>query len=233
MNRSELNVIVKGLNRTERMIYREAKKGLVTAAGVREQSFLKTGGGDWSGMTDAFRKLESLGLLRKAGLLPKSEYTRPDGRPKSGKPPMRYERVPLAEIDAAREAYRPPKPLRRVRRETEPTIADLRRLEVGDYDAWWREWRHVWETADRMEQRLAQMIFWKLAPEDEQELVDKALDRMEAAIKTIREHRKQRLADDRIREKIEKLDDHRNGAEPGEVRNAERLARKLRGKLPS
>lgn len=202
---------------TEQLIYKslDARGGPMTAPMLREP-VSRT-----DGLTFELRHLCELGLIRPMG---KKAI---DGR----HPATAYRTVALGDIKKTRErfAVRSPRRRRRGRRSAGPGIAELREMETGDYEQWYRVRRRILELTQIVVQA-EKMAFWEIAPDDERGLVLGELEELVAATEDTIAALKMREEDDVTREKIEKLR-ATNGRTPAEAETSRRLANKLEEKL--
>lgn len=217
MNEQELEKLVAGLARTEHDIYNTltAQQGPMTAPMLRGPVHRT------DGLTMELRHLCELGLIRPIGK-----------KVLVGKhPAMAYVTVPLRDVEQARErfAVRSPRRRRQGRRSGGPSIAQLREMERGDYEQWYRVRRRVIELTQIVVQA-EKMSFWEAAPDDERHLVLRELHELGAATEDAIAALQMRAKDDATREKIGKLRET-NGRTTAESATARRLAKKLEEKL--
>jgi hypothetical protein len=217
MTEQERDNLLRGLSPTENQIYRTlAARGGPMTAPMLHEPVRRT-----DGLTFELRHLSELGLIRPLG---KKAI---DGK----HPAMAYGIVALADIETARErfAVRSPNRRRVGRRNGGPTIAQLREMEHGDYEHWYRVRRRILELVHIVVQA-EKMSFWEAAPDDERDLVLDELRRLQDATGDAIAAVEMRKDDDATREKIEKLLQTK-GRTPAEVSTAQRLARRLKTKL--
>ncbi|MBA3432160.1 MAG: hypothetical protein H0U16_11870 [Actinobacteria bacterium] len=217
MTEQELATVLEALSRTEQDIYKtlDAEQGPMTAPMLRGP-VRRT-----DGLTMELRRLCELGLVRPLG---KKVIA---GR----HPAMAYVTVPLKDVEKAAERFnvRSPRRRRRSRHSRGPGISQLREMERGDYELWYRVRRRVLELTQMVVQA-EKMSFWDAAPEDERELVLAELRGLQVATEDAIAAFQMRAEDDATREKIEKLRET-NGRTAAETATARRLARKLEEKL--
>jgi len=217
MTEQELQTLLSGLSRTEQDIYKTltAQQGPMTAPMLRGP-VRRT-----DGLTMELRHLCELGLIRPIGR-----------KVIVGKhPAMAYVTVPVRDIERARErfAIRSPRRRRRGRRSGGPGIPQLREMERGDYEQWYRVRRRVIEL-NQIVVQAEKMSFWEAAPDDERRLVLSELQELLAATEDAIAAFEMRADDDATRDKIDKLR-ATNGRTPAENATARRLADKLERKL--
>jgi hypothetical protein len=163
------------------------------------------------GLTRELRKLEELGLLRRAG---------------SGVP-ARYEAVKPGDVEEAVKVYSLRKKRSKRRRSLRSRIVELRANEKGQYSEFYRVHRYLVESTEYIGHHLTRMAFWEAAPkEDLARSVDdlaNLIDAVDQAITCLKE----RAEDDALLAKIEKLEKDK-GRTDAEKDNAEALARRLR-----
>lgn len=217
MTEQERNDLVRGLSMSEQQIYNvmAARGGPMTAPMLREPVRRS------DGLTMELRRLCELGLIRPIGR-----------KVIVGKhPAMAYVTVSLPDVEKVRErfAVRSPRRRRQRRGPGGPTIAQLREMERGDYEHWYRVRRRVLELTQIVVQA-ERMSFWETAPEDERDLVLGELHGLQEATEDAIAAFEMRKDDDSTREKIGKLRET-NGRTSAEAATARRLADKLEGKL--
>jgi hypothetical protein len=217
MTDQERDDLLRGLSPTEQLIYKtlDARGGAMTAPMLREPVHRT------DGLTFELRHLCELGLIRPTG------RKAIEGR----HPAMTYRTVVLGDIEEARErfAVRSPRRRRSGRRRAGPGIAELREMEAGDYEHWYRVRRRILELTQIVVQA-ERMAFWEVAPDDERALVIGELRVLQTATKDTIAALRMREGDDATREKIEKLR-ATNGRTAAEVATGHRLASKLEEKL--
>jgi hypothetical protein len=217
MTEQERDDLLRGLSPTEQLIYKtlDARGGPMTAPMLREPVHRT------DGLTFELRHLCELGLIRPMG---KKAI---DGR----HPATAYRTVALGDVEKTRErfAVRSPRRRRRGRRRSGPGIAELREMEAGDYEQWYRVRRRILELTQIVIQA-EKMAFWEVAPDDERGLVLGELQELQAATEDTIAALRMREDDDATREKIEKLR-ATNGRTPAEAATGRRLASKLEEKL--
>lgn len=217
MTEQEREELLRGLSLTEQRIYEalDARGGPMTAPMLREPA-RRT-----DGLTMELRRLCELGLIRPLGK-----------KVLVGKhPAMAYVTVPPQDVEKARErfAVRSPRRRRVGRRSGGPSIAQLREMERGDYEHWYRVRRRVLELKQIVVQA-EKMSFWEAAPDDERDLVLGELRELQAATQDAIAAFQMRQEDDATREKVGKLRETK-GRTPAETATARHLAKKLEGKL--
>lgn len=217
MTEQERDDLLRGLSPTEQLIYKtlDARGGPMTAPMLREPVHRT------DGLTFELRHLCELGLIRPMG---KKAI---DGR----HPATAYRTVALGDVEKTRErfAVRSPRRRRRGRRRSGPGIAELREMEAGDYEQWYRVRRRILELTQIVVQA-EKMAFWEVAPDDERGLVLGELQELQVATEDTIAALRMREDDDATREKIEKLR-ATNGRTPAEAATGRRLASKLEEKL--
>lgn len=217
MTEQERDDLVRALSPTEKAIYGTlaASDGPMTAPMLREP-VRRT-----DGLTFELRRLSELGLIRPLG---KKAI---DGR----HPAMAYTIVAPADVENARDRFAVRSPSRRRvgRRNGGPTIAQLREMEHGDYEQWYRVRRRILELVHIVVQA-EKMSFWEAAPDDERDLVLGELRRVQVATEDAIAAFEMRKDDDATREKIEKLR-RTKGRTAAEASTAHRLADRLEAKL--
>jgi hypothetical protein len=217
MTEQERDDLLRGLSPTEQLIYKslDSRGGPMTAPMLR-QPVSRT-----DGLTFELRHLCELGLIRPMG---KKAI---DGR----HPATAYRTVALGDIEKTRErfAVRSPRRRRSGRRRAGPGIAELRKMETGDYEQWYRVRRRILELTQIVVQA-EKMAFWEIAPDDERGLVAGELEELAAATEETIAALRMREEDDVTRDKIEKLR-VTNGRTPAEAETGRRLAKKLEEKL--
>ena len=170
-------------------------------------------------MTKELKKLMTWGLIRKVGNEP---------RPHGIKPAI-YAAVPLKDVEAAATRYAAKKPRQRKRRAATTRISDLRQPEAGEWGKWYETRKHLIRLM-AVVRSLDGMAYWEAAPADERvyvlEEMRVARERLDDAIVAFEEREK----DDRLRDKIEKLE-QTNGRTPAEAEGARRRAAAMREKL--
>jgi hypothetical protein len=217
MTEQERDDLLRGLSPTEQLIYKAltARGGLMTAPMLREPVRRN------DGLTSELRHLCELGLIKDMG---KKSI---DGR----HPAQAYRLVALSDVGRAAERFAVRSPHRRPKHRERggPSIAELRKMERGDYGHWYPVRRRVLELTQLVVQA-ERMSFWEAAPEDERELVLGELRTLHAATADAIAAFQIREDDDATREKIEKLR-ATNGRTPAEAATGRRLANKLEEKL--
>lgn len=217
MTEQERDELLRGLSSTERLIY----KALAGLAGPMTAPMLREPVRRTDGLTMELRHLCELGLIRPVGR-----------KVIVGKhPAMAYRTVALSDVEKARErfAVRSPRRRRHHRRRAGPGIAELREMESGDYEHWYRVRRRVLELTQVVVQA-EKMSFWESAPDDERELVLGELRDLHAVTEDAIAAFQLREDDDATREKVGKLR-VTNGRTPAEAATGRRLAEKLEEKL--
>jgi hypothetical protein len=214
LTEQERDDLLSSLSTTEQLIY----KAMVAQGGPMTAPMLRAPVRRSDGLTMELRRLCQLGLIRPLGR-----------RVIVGKhPAMAYLTVGLSDIEKARERFAVRGPRRR-RRRPGPGIAQLREMEQGDYEHWYRIRRRVLELTQVVVQA-EKMSFWEVAPEDERELVLGELCGLKVATEDAIAAFQMREDDDSMREKIRKLR-ATNGRTPAEAATGRRLADKLEEKL--
>lgn len=217
MTEQERDELLASLSRTEQDIYRT----MMASGGPMTAPMLRGPVRRTDGLTMELRHLSELGLLRPVGK-----------RSINGKPSaMVYVLVPISDIERARErfAIRSPRRRKQGRRSRGATIAQLRTMEHGDYEHWYRVRRRILELTQIVVQA-EKMSFWEAAPQDERELVLNELTDLHVATGEAIAAFQMRDDDDAVRAKIEKLQET-NGRTDAEVATARRLATKLGKRL--
>jgi hypothetical protein len=158
--------------------------------------------------TDMLTPLARAGLIRAAG------QKRDGGRAAA----TLWEATPLPAIERERARY--------AADHSGPShserIADLRRMERGDFGDWYRARRRVVELSQLMTE-IEPMTFWEAAPDEDLTLVDEELAQLEAWVRRVRDARVARQEDDATRTKIAQLRET-DGRTPSEAEAFRRKA---------
>jgi hypothetical protein len=213
MDETDYDALINDLSANERAILDEAKRhGTATVAMLRPVTTSPTTGKPLAyGLTRELRKLQSLGLLRRAG----REH------------PARYAVVPLSQVDEAAKVYAiSRKKKTRRRASTRTRLSELRRYEHGDYSEFYRVHRRVIELSDYISHHITRMAYWAAAPKDDlartaQDLAE-LLEAVEEAVACL----KHRADDDDLRATIAKIGETK-GRTAAEIETARTLARRL------
>jgi len=142
------------------------------------------------GFTDTMKPLEQDGLIRKAG-------ERHEGNRSAG---ILWEATPVAAIERQRARYaedhgdRP-----RAQR-----VADLRRMEKGDFADWYTCRRRIVELTALLT-TVEPMTFWEASPDEDLLLIGQELAELERWAERVLDALDARQADDAMRAKIAKL----------------------------
>lgn len=151
--------------------------------------------------TDTMNPLEQAGLIRKAGELR-------EGKRSAG---LLWEATPMAGIERQRARYAEDHggPARSQR------VADLRRMEKGDFGDWYACRRRIVELTELLT-AVEPMTFWEASPDEDLLLIGKELAELEGWAGRVLDALDARRADDATRAKIAKM---RNtmGRTPGEA----------------
>ncbi|MDQ3741971.1 MAG: hypothetical protein M3389_13615 [Actinomycetota bacterium] len=178
-------------------------------------------GSSGSGPRDALAKLLPIGVVRHAG------------RASTPGKAMLYEATPAPEVEEAAERYavRKPQRTKRARVAATPRLAELRRMEAGDFRQWHAARQRVLSQT-KLLYKIDKMAFWESAPADELQLVLEEVvelrawcDDVIAAIGERREH-------EAVKAKVTKLRATAGRTAP-EQETAGRLADKISRKLIS
>lgn len=214
MTEEERDGLLRGLSISEQRIY----EALVQRGGPMTAPMLHEPVGRTDGLTFELRRLCELGLIRPLGR-----------KVIVGKhPAMAFATVALADVEKARDRF-VVRRRRRRRRPSGPSIAQLREMESGDYEHWYRVRRRILELTQIVIQA-EKMSFWEVAPDDERTIVlDELRDLLEVTEEAIAAL-EMREGDDATREKITKLRETK-GRTSAEAATARRLADKLEQKL--
>lgn len=214
MDYQDYSNLVKSLSRTERLILHEAReRGKVGAPDLRQPT------GRTDGLTAELHHLMALGLLRSAGRAPRGE--------KAGIRPKLYAIVPMDDVEQARAAYKPRKPIKRGARSA------VKELRPGSYREWSKTQDRVVTLVPILEHRVAKLAYLESAPKDERELARKHITRLRDACNEALEALEVRAEDDGNRATIKKLNavTTENGATPSEAARAQEKAALKREKL--
>lgn len=211
MTENEFNKLVAGMTPVYRIILAEAAKGPVSGPRLR----VPTGRSD--GMTTELRKLWAMGLIRDVGF--DMEATNP------GKKPRMYARVPLADTEAAAAEFA--RRMRRgKRRRRQSSVAPLPERERGKATLAIRVRRNTLMLAEHFTKISDEMAFWDEATDDDLVSLVECMGEVADAMDDLAASLHERLDDDAIRTKIEKLR-KTNGRNEHEIRSANGLVRKL------
>jgi hypothetical protein len=213
MTEDELRKAVADLPPKRRSLYEMiAERGPVTQRDMHEASGRK---GKSAAFKEHLRPLEFAGLIRKAGRR---------RLPGSNASAWLYAAVPADQVEAQR---------RRGRVYPTPSPQDVsrpsRRLERGEFSGWVRARRRILENIELLI-AIEPMVFWEAADSDDLEGVVRDLTVLREWIDCVADAFDMRQADDKTRDRIEKLRDVA-GREPSEapsyLAKADELERKL------
>lgn len=214
MTEEERDRIIDGLSsKYERAICRT----LIAAGRRMTVNEMRGEVGRSGGMTPEIDDLRRRGLIRTAGRAAKPKRSRP----------MRYEITPPELVEETAKRYRERSGTQRF--SPAARAVEFRKLEEGSFREWYRRRRQVIEACMSLA-AVEPMMLWKAAPPEQRaDLADDVEDLAEWCITVLAAY-ELRKGEDGVRDKIDKLETT-DGRTAAEAETAQRLARKLRGKL--
>lgn len=216
MTDEELKVLLSQRTGMEQRVY----EALRVNGPMSDPQLRQVLGSSGSGPRDALAKLLPIGLVRHTG------------RASAPGKAMLYEATPASEVEAAVERYAVRKPRRTTRRARSapgPRLAELRRMEPGDF----RQWHAVRQRVlaqTKLLYRVDKMAFWESAPADELELVLDEVLELRAWCEDVIAAIGERAEHESVKAKVTKLR-ATNGRTASEQETARRLADRISRKL--
>lgn len=216
MNKQDRDGLLSGLSPTSRKIYEALSEGPLTSPGLRAP----TGRAD--GMSKELEQMCSLGLIRRIG----------KERRAVGISPVIYAVTSLAEIEQTAQTYETRKSKGRKRRVPKSRMAELAKMETGDYADWYQTRKKIIQLAALLTGGYTKALFWEVAgdPYDMERFLTELLDLQEATDDLVVAV-KQRMADEDTRRKIDKLS-ATNGRTDAEAELFAKKAASMKEKLP-
>jgi hypothetical protein len=219
MTKDDYDKLIAKLDPNDRAMLEEAKRlGVASVATLRPVTVgPKTGEPLAYGLTRELRRLQEKGLLRQVE-----------------KRPARYSAVPISEVEDAAERYANKRKRSTKRKTNRSRMADLRTYEHGDYAEFYRVHRRVVELGEYVRVQITKMAYWQAAPKDDLAQVAFELIALREAIDDAMTCLKERVDDDELAARIEKLEatNGRTGPEAEAFKTtAERLRRQYEQRI--